>query len=130
MPRTYSNIPEPRYVERARHCDNNIGDGEAASYYSVTGLYQDDGGFVMEYENGGMLHIPMMGTDDIIVDIDEDNKMINIHLDAEVRAQLARMLLMPLSTPAQTVVPVITSGNAQELLTLQELANALKPYLT
>lgn len=45
------------------------------------------------------IEIPLEGTDDIIVDVDEKNTMINVHLDAAVRAKLAKMLVLPSEQP-------------------------------
>lgn len=123
MGRTITNTPEPRYVERARKVDNLPEIME--DHDSITGVYSVDGGFAIDYENGMTLHVPLEGTDDIIVDVDETNKMINIHLDAEVRSKLARMLVSPTQAPSEQSFVAIGTNNAQTLIGLSELKTML-----
>lgn len=123
MARTFSNTPEPRYVERAKTVDNlpNV----MEEHDSISRVYSVDGGFSIDYENGMTLHIPLEGTDDVIVDVDETDKMINIHLDADVRSKLARMLVSPAQAPSEQSFVAIGTNNAQTLVTLTELKTLL-----
>ena len=119
MARTFSNTPEPRYVERAKTVDNLPDVME--EHDSITGVYSVDGGFAIDYENGMTLHVPLEGTEDVIVDVDETNKMLNIHLNAEVHSKLARMLVSPTQAPSEQSFVAIGTNNAQTLVTLTEL---------
>lgn len=123
MPRTFSNTPEPRYVERAKTVDNLPDVME--DHDSIAAVYSVDGGFAIDYENGMTFHVPLEGTDDIIIDVDETNKMINIHLDASVRSKLARMLVSPIQAPSEQSFVAIGTNNAQTLITLTELKTLL-----
>lgn len=156
MQRTYSDTPEPRYVEKAKTAENfdipagsidiadlNVkdaeanqylgtdGEGKAAwkdapAYTTVASLISTDGGFQLDYGNGGSILIPMEGTDDIIVDIDEKNHKINVHLDATVRAKLAKVLTLPANAPATTEFVGVGTNNAQKLMTPAESREALE----
>ena len=123
MARTITNTPEPRYVERAKTVDNLPDVME--EHDSIAGVYSVYGGFAIDYKNGMTLHVPLEGTDDIIVDVDETNKMINIHLDAAVRNKLARMLVTPSQAPSETTFVAIGTNNAQTLIGLSELKTML-----
>lgn len=123
MGRTITNTPEPRYVERAKYADNLPPVME--EHDSITGVYSVDGGFAIDYENGMTLHVPLEGTEDIIVDVDETNKMINIHLDAEVRSKLARMLVSPTQAPTEQSFVAIGTNNAQTLVSISQLKTLL-----
>lgn len=156
MQRTYSDTPEPRYVEKAKTAENfdipagsidiadlNVADAQANQYlgtdsegkaawkdapkYTTVGtLISTDGGFQLDYGNGGAILIPMEGTDDIIVDVDETNHKINIHLDADVRAKLAKVLTLPAQAPAATEFVGVGTNNAQKLMDASEARNALE----
>lgn len=98
------------------------------NYTTISALSSVDDGFNVEYQVNGVsaeIEIPMKGTDDIIVDIDEANKMINVHLDAAVRAKLAKMLVLPAAPPSTTSLVGITANNAQSILTEQESRDAI-----
>lgn len=124
MQRTYSDTPEPRYVERAKTVDNLPSVME--EHDSITGIYGVDGGFAIDYENGMTLHVPLEGTEDIIVDVDETNKTINIHLDADVRAKLAKVLTLPAQAPAATEFVGVGTNNGQKLMDASEARDALE----
>lgn len=67
--------------------------GETADYAHVhdftelaaaTPVATVDNGIELHYDNDGKILIPIEGSDDIVVDIDEQNKAIAIHLDTSV----------------------------------------------
>ena len=156
MARTYTDTPEPRYVEKAKVAEStseevkisNIStEGSAANQFVGTGadgkmvwkdapdytvsstLISTDGGFQIDYSNGGAIMIPVEGTDDIIVDVDETNHKINIHIDAATRTKIGRALLLPTQAPSEQSVAIVGTNNAQSMMTLTELAAALKPLM-
>lgn len=103
------------------------------SYTTISTLSSVDKGFNVEYQIDGKsaeIEIPLEGTDDIVVDIDETNKMINIHLDAAVRAKLAKMLTLPAEAPAKNSIVGIGTNNAQMIMTEQEARDAISVYKT
>lgn len=103
------------------------------SYTTISTLSSVDKGFNVEYQIDGKsaeIEIPLEGTDDIIVDIDETNKMINIHLDAKVRAKLAKMLTLPSEAPAKNSIVGIGTNNAQMIMTEQEARDAISVFKT
>lgn len=103
------------------------------SYTTISTLSAVEHGFNVEYQIDGKsaeIEIPLEGTDDIIVDIDETNKMINIHLDAKVRAKLAKMLTLPAEAPAKNSIVGVGTNNAQMIMTEQEARDAISVYKT
>lgn len=103
------------------------------NYTTISTLSSVDKGFNVEYQIDGKsaeIEIPLEGTDDIIVDIDETNKMINIHLDAKVRAKLAKMLTLPAEAPAKNSIVGVGTNNAQMIMTEQEARDAISVYKT
>lgn len=103
------------------------------NYTTISTLSAVEHGFNVEYQIDGKsaeIEIPLEGTDDIIVDIDETNKMINIHLDAKVRAKLAKMLTLPAEAPAKNSIVGIGTNNAQMIMTEQEARDAISVYKT
>lgn len=103
------------------------------NYTTVSALSSVEDGFNVEYQVNGSaaeIEIPMKGTDDIIVDIDEANKMINVHLDAAVRTKIGKALLLPTAAPTETSLVGITKNNAQSILTSQESRDALSVFKT
>ncbi len=103
------------------------------SYTTISTLSSVDKGFNVEYQIDGKsaeIEIPLEGTDDIVVDIDETNKMINIHLDAKVRAKLAKMLTLPAEAPAKNSIVGVGTNNAQMIMTEQEARDAISVYKT
>lgn len=103
------------------------------SYTTISTLSSVEKGFNVEYQVNGEsaeIEIPLEGTDDIIVDIDETNKMINIHLDATVRAKLAKMLTLPATAPAKNSIVGVGTNNAQMIMTEQEARDAISVFKT
>ena len=101
------------------------------SYTTISTLSSVEKGFNVEYQVDGEsaeIEIPLEGTGDIIVDIDETNKMINIHLDATVRAKLAKMLTLPATAPAKNSIVGVGTNNAQMIMTEQEARDAISVY--
>lgn len=89
----------------------------------TTPLITTDDGIEISYDNDGKILIPIEGTDDVVVDIDETNKKINIHLDATVRAKLARMLLTPVNPPVVQSYVMIGTNGAQTLKQMATIYN-------
>lgn len=103
------------------------------NYTTISTLSSVDKGFNVEYQINGKsaeIEIPLEGTDDIVVDIDETNKMINIHLDAKVRAKLAKMLTLPAEAPAKNSIVGVGTNNAQMIMTEQEARDAISVFKT
>lgn len=103
------------------------------NYTTISTLSSVDKGFNVEYQVNGKsaeIEIPLEGTDDIVVDIDETNKMINIHLDAKVRAKLAKMLTLPAEAPAKNSIVGVGTNNAQMIMTEQEARDAISVFKT
>lgn len=128
MKRKYSDTPEPRYVELARKT-LDASESKAASYLTITNVYSVEKGFRVAYivnNEEAEIEIPLEGTDDVIVDVDEANKMINIHLDAAVRAKLARVLTLPTQAPATNSIVGVGTNNAQMIMTAQEARDAIE----
>ena len=72
------------------------------------------------FEIPSSMVLPLTGSESIVVDIAEDGRSINIHLDATVLAKLNRTLVTPMSAPASISLVAVNTANAQELLTLGE----------
>lgn len=103
------------------------------NYTTISTLSAVEHGFNVEYQIDGKsaeIEIPLEGTDDIIVDIDQTNKMINIHLDAKVRAKLAKMLTLPAEAPAKNSIVGVGTNNAQMIMTEQEARDAISVFKT
>lgn len=103
------------------------------NYTTISTLSAVEHGFNVEYQIDGKsaeIEIPLEGTDDIIVDIDETNKMINIHLDAKVREKLAKMLTLPAKAPAKNSIVGVGTNNAQMIMTEQEARDAISVFKT
>lgn len=127
MKRKYTDTPEPRYVELARRV-LDASESKAPSYLTITSIYNVEKGFRVAYtvnDEEAEIEIPLEGTDDIVVDVDELNTMINIHLDATVRNKLAKMLTLPAEAPAKNSVVGIGTNNAQMIMTEQEARDAI-----
>jgi hypothetical protein len=58
------------------------------------------------------------GSNQIVVDVAEDNKSLEIHLDAETTADISRSLKTPVSAPPTTKLVAVDTTNSQEMLTL------------
>lgn len=126
--RTITREPEPRYVERARHVDNAV--AKEIDHTIVTRIDQVDEGILVTYSNDSQILVPIMGSEELVVDINEAGDKITIHLDYGQKNILSRALVTPVQLPLETEVVAIGVNGAQVQLTLQELANLLKPYLT
>ncbi len=64
--------------------------------------------------NAYTLQNSINGSDDVIVDVDETNEKLEIHLSAELQAKLARVLLKPSSAPSTRKVVTIDTNGAQD----------------
>lgn len=103
------------------------------NYTTISTLSAVEHGFNVEYQIDGKsaeIEIPLEGTDDIVVDIDQTNKMINIHLDAKVREKLAKMLTLPAEAPAKNSIVGVGTNNAQMIMTEQEARDAISVFKT
>lgn len=103
------------------------------NYTTISTLSAVEHGFNVEYQIDGKsaeIEIPLEGTDDIIVDIDQTNKMINIHLDAKVREKLAKMLTLPAEAPAKNSIVGVGTNNTQMIMTEQEARDAISVFKT
>lgn len=122
MARTFSNTPEPRYVEKAKFAENAEG-GKPASYLTVSNVYAVEKGFRVAYDVNGEeaeIEVPLEGTDDVIVDIDEANLMINVHLDAATRTKIGKALVLPAEAPANVALVGVGTNNVQTMLSVGE----------
>lgn len=127
MKRKYTNTPEPRYVELALEA-LSASESKAQSYLTITDIYSVEKGFRVAYTVNGEaaeIEIPLEGSDDIIVDVDKENTMINVHLDAKVRATLAKVLTLPAEAPKKNSIVGIATNNAQMIMTEQEARDAI-----
>lgn len=127
MKRKYTNTPEPRYVELALEA-LSASESKAQSYLTITDIYSVEKGFRVAYTVNGEaaeIEIPLEGSDDIIVDVDKENTMINVHLDANVRATLAKVLTLPAEAPKKNSIVGIATNNAQMIMTEQEARDAI-----
>ena len=127
MKRKYTNTPEPRYVELARKA-LSASESKAQSYLTITDIYSVEKGFRVAYTVNGEaaeIEIPLEGSEDIVVDIDEENTMINVHLDAKVKATLAKVLTLPAEAPKKNSIVGIGTNNAQMIMTEQEARDAI-----
>ena len=127
MKRKYTDTPEPRYVELARTA-LDASESKAPSYLTITNIYSVEKGFRVAYtvnDEPAEIEIPLEGTDDIIVDVDKANMMINVHLDANVRDTLAKVLTLPAKAPAKNSLVGIGTNNTQMIMTEQEARDAI-----
>ena len=128
MKRKYTNTPEPRYVELAR-TTLDASKSKAPSYLTITNIYSVEKGFRVAYtvnNETAEIEIPLEGTEDIVVDIDQTNMMINVHLDAAVRAKLLKVLTLPAKAPATNSIVGVGKNNAQMIMTAQEARDAIE----
>lgn len=122
MARTFSNTPEPRYVKKAKFAENAKG-GKPASYLTVSNIYTVEKGFRVAYDVNGEeaeIEVPLEGTDDVTVDVDEANLMINVHLDAATRMKIGKALVLPAEAPANVALVGVGTNNAQTMLSVGE----------
>lgn len=125
MARKYSHSPEPRYVKLAQNVVNGVNpeDVKPESYKIIKNIYSVADGFRVVYsvkEEDAEIEIPLEGTDDVVVDVDEANKMINIHLDAATRTKIGRALLIPTGQITEPLIVSIGTNGAQTSLKLGE----------
>lgn len=66
------------------------------------------------------IYLPIKGSESVIVDIDENNNAIEIHLDAEITAKIDRALLSPMTAPQSTELVAVDNANAQTMLSIGE----------
>lgn len=59
------------------------------------------------------INIPITGTEDIIVDANEDGSAIELHLDNDIKNRVAKSLVTPVSAPQSTEIVGINNANAQ-----------------
>lgn len=60
------------------------------------------------------------GSESIVVDINESNTALEIHIDADVMQKINRSLTLPLSTPTEQKIVGVDRTNSQNLLGLGE----------
>lgn len=128
MKRKYTNTPEPRYVELAR-TTLDASESKAPSYLTITNIYSVEKGFRVAYtvnDEAAEIEIPLKGTEDVVVDVDQTNMMINVHLDAAVRAKLSKVLTLPAEAPANNSIVGVGKNNAQMIMTAQEARDAIE----
>ena len=70
------------------------------------------------FEIPSTMLLPLTSNDTIIIDVAEDGRSIEIHLDAEIAAKLGRVLVTPMSAPASISLVAVDTSNAQTMLTL------------
>ena len=100
-----------------------------SSYTAISNLYSVDAGFRVVYQindETAEIEFPIEGTDGIIVDIDEPNSKINVHIDATTKNKLAKMLLLPTEAPSVTEFVGIGTNNAQMNLSPSEVRTTLE----
>lgn len=74
------------------------------------------------FSNGETVNIPMTftsslkGSESVIVDISEDDRHIEIHLDADIVSKIERALLIPLNSTGTIRIVSISSDNSQTML--------------
>lgn len=70
------------------------------------------------FEIPSTMLLPLTSNDSIIIDVAEDGRSIEIHLDADIAAKLGRVLVTPMSAPASVSLVAVDTSNAQTMLTL------------
>ena len=63
-------------------------------------------------------NIPIVGSDTIVVDLDEQGEKVEIHIDAEITNKLARTLVTPLSVHRETEIVAVDNTNSQTMLAI------------
>lgn len=61
------------------------------------------------------------GSETVVVDLNENQTKIEIHLDGQVVAKLDRALLLPLATLTSGAFPYVSAGNHLEYVTAEKL---------
>lgn len=70
------------------------------------------------FEIPSTMVLPLTTNDSIIIDVAEDGRSVEIHLDAEIVAKLGRALVAPMSAPASISLVAVDASNRQQMLTL------------
>lgn len=70
------------------------------------------------FEIPSTMVLPLTTNDSIIIDVAEDGRSVEIHLDAEIVAKLGRALVAPMSAPASISLVAVDDSNRQQMLTL------------
>lgn len=70
------------------------------------------------FEIPSKMIIPLTSGEGIVIDVDINGDALEVHLDAEVTAKLARALVTPMSAPASISLVAVDPSNAQTMLTL------------
>lgn len=68
------------------------------------------------------------GSDTVIVDINENNTALEVHLDAQVVADISKGIKTPMSPPSEPSVPVVGENNAVSYEPLSQLGGGTKLY--
>lgn len=74
------------------------------------------------FSNGETISVPMTfvsslkGSESVIVDISEDDRHIEIHLDADIVSKIERALLIPLNSSGTFQIVSVSSDNSQTML--------------
>lgn len=63
----------------------------------------------------------IQGSDSVVIDLNEAQTALEVHLDGELVTKIQRALTLPTSAPAKDSVVVVTTGNAQTLKPLSDI---------
>ena len=81
------------------------------------------------YFNANDLSELFEGSETVVVDVNEQDQKIEIHLDSEVVKQLGRAILKPPNAPAEDSVPIVTETNDVDYVPLSQIGGGMKLYL-
>lgn len=70
------------------------------------------------FEIPSTMILPLTTNDSIIIDVAEDGRSVEIHLDSEIVAKLSRALVTPMNAPESMSLVAVDTSNAQQMLTL------------
>lgn len=70
------------------------------------------------FEIPSTMYLPFKGSESIVIDVDESGQFIDIHLDADIVAKLARVLLTPMAAPSSIALVAVDPTNSQKMLEL------------
>lgn len=70
----------------------------------------------------------VVGSETVVVDYDEDNQKLEIHLDYTVIQKLERAILLPVDNPSEESVPVVDVDGSYGYTPLSELGGGTKLY--
>lgn len=93
---------------------------DGVTYVGSASLKVGSGEAEETFEVPGILHIPLVGSDTIVIDATEDGKKVEIHLDAAVVAKLQKALTLPTETPSSFSLIGVGTNGAQRNATLGE----------